>query len=58
MIPRTVFGKVVASISAVCGIMVIAFPIEAISRNLNAYELMERRRKKALKLLEKNQFLL
>jgi hypothetical protein len=54
MTPKTPLGKVVASFSAVCGIMMLALPLGVIANNFGEYEKFNVKKNKILKILEEN----
>ena len=54
MTPKTPLGKVIASLSAVCGIMMLALPLGVIANNFGEYEKYSIRRQKIFKMLEES----
>ena len=54
MIPKTAFGQIIASMSSVLGIIMLALPLGILANNFGAYEKYSNRREKALKVFEES----
>ena len=56
MVPKTPMGQIIASLSSVCGIMMLALPLGVIANNFGEYEKYSKRRQKVLDLFCDNPF--